>query len=1166
MAALPRPASALASKKHSMRPPMTRPGTTRAQSSAPALHSRSGAASPADSIISATTSASHSRSPGKNGGVKRKQREFDSDAGEETNINVVVRCRGRSDREVKENSGVVLQTDGVRGKNVELSMGPSALSNKTYHFDKVFAPAADQSMIYDDVVTPILDEGFNCTIFAYGQTGTGKTYTMSGDMSDTLGLVSDSAGIIPRVLHSLFRKLDADDGESSVKCSFIELYNEELRDLLSPDDSTKLKIFDDAQKKNHGATMVQGMEEAYIKTAGNGIKLLQDGSHKRQVAATKCNDLSSRSHTVFTVTAYIKRTAENGEDFVSAGKLNLVDLAGSENIQRSGAENKRAAEAGLINKSLLTLGRVINALVERNSHIPYRESKLTRLLQDSLGGRTKTCIIATVSPAKSNLEETISTLDYAFRAKNIRNKPQINQMISKKTLLKEFTTEIEKLKGELVATRQRNGVYLTAESYDDIMGESESRRILSEEQAQRIETMETSLRNKVQELFTLTNNFTFLKKDHDTTKQTLDDTKGVLDKTELVLADTKQTLTDETTLRRAYQSTEKQLQSVGGEILSTLEQTTSDISGLHSKIERKSDLQAQNCQKWQQSQNQVTDVTELVECRISEFQQQQHALVGNVSSRVHEFVQTELEQLGSSQSILREQVKSFEVSEKNVTQQTSNAKEDMNDVLEEIKELREDVKIKVGEGLNSLSAAAGRISAEVIKELGTFQLQLHTSYSSLGKDFKGIFEDLVQRMGAQKAEAEELRKQISEAATAAVQADEAVSGLLDACLNEERAKASQERQVLLNSITKLINQSAETQDARWTSRVNAVRQDISKSKTNLESSETAYCEGMHKWSKEECSLVDGVLKSRETLKTKMKEDWKAVNEHNTTIQTTTKAVHAETIRVVDEQMKDMAKQMQALDDFVTRARSQNERHHRNHLQSLQGLASDVRESYSSIGNHFTTTYDRIREVGADITEKSSVVRGILPPLDSSLKQPLADLRTQISGTDLEEYRPTGETPRKVLYHYPKSLPQSQSHDRILGRELVNPAIVSRQSLSKSPSKAMVYNDGPDNGQGSTSPSKNKDDTIGLREISLNVNAAINRNNSDSTAPILLATKSDPDFSTSMPPPLKRQATESKLPMKLRGGGMVKLEGRENLSASVGSGGVTGRRLRSSPTN
>lgn len=135
---------------------------------------------------------------------------------------------------------------------------------------------------------------------------------------------------------------------------------------------------------------------------------------------------------------------------LKVGKLNLVDLAGSENIGRSGAENKRAKEAGMINQSLLTLGRVINALVERSPHIPYRESKLTRLLQDSLGGRTKTCIIAAVSPAKCNLEETLSTLEYAHRAKNIRNKPEVNQRMTKRALIKEYINEIERLKADLI--------------------------------------------------------------------------------------------------------------------------------------------------------------------------------------------------------------------------------------------------------------------------------------------------------------------------------------------------------------------------------------------------------------------------------------------------------------------------------------------------------------------------------------------------------------------------------------------------------------------------------------------------------------------------------------------------------------------------------------------
>ena len=162
MAGIPRPASSLAKKQYSMKPPSARPSTARTQSNVTSLHGRtqSGAASPAESQMSMSTNASQPRSPPKQatGGVKRKEREFDAEGAEETNIHVVVRCRGRNDREVRENSGVVVSTDGVKGKNVDLSMGPSALGNKTYHFDKVFSPAADQSMIYDEVVTPILDE------------------------------------------------------------------------------------------------------------------------------------------------------------------------------------------------------------------------------------------------------------------------------------------------------------------------------------------------------------------------------------------------------------------------------------------------------------------------------------------------------------------------------------------------------------------------------------------------------------------------------------------------------------------------------------------------------------------------------------------------------------------------------------------------------------------------------------------------------------------------------------------------------------------------------------------------------------------------------------------------------------------------------------------------
>ena len=853
-------------KRSSMRPP---PRPNNAQ-----VHSATGRAqSPAESIVS-----SRPRSPSAplNGGTKRKERDYEQDAGEETNINVVVRCRGRNDREVRENSGVVVSTNGVKSKNVELSMGPNALSNKTYHFDKVFSPAADQAIIFEDVVTPILEEmltGFNCTIFAYGQTGTGKTYTMSGDMSDTLGLLSDAAGIIPRVLYWLFQRLETDQIECSVKCSFIELYNEELRDLLSIDDSIKLKIYDDASKRGHSTTMVQGMEESHIKTAGAGIKLLQAGSHRRQVAATKCNDLSSRSHTVFTITTYIKKAGEAGEDLICAGKLNLVDLAGSENIQRSGAENKRAAEAGLINKSLLTLGRVINALVDKGSHIPYRESKLTRLLQDSLGGRTKTCIIATVSPAKSNLEETISTLDYAFRAKNIRNKPQINSMVSKKTLLKEFTAEIEKLKSELIATRQRNGVYLSNEQFEEITVESESRRILSEEQRARIETMEVSLRNKVQELFSLTNNFNILKRDNEATRSMLENTKDVLLKTEIVLRDTRQSLAEETALREAHQRTERELQGLGTGLISTLGETVHDLGGLHDGLRRRSELHALNRQAWESSTSHVADVSRLVDSRVDAFRSEHSEMLATLSERTSKYVSAELQKLKESQDYLQARLKEYDSAEKDLQQQTATAQGEMNGVLEEIKTLREEVKTRVGEGLQGLSAAAEKISGEVIAELDQFHTQLHTSYSTLGRDFKSMFEDLTKQFNTQKAEADQLRSELQEANRQNIESSKTASLQLESCLEEERTAAQEDRQALLTQISQLIESAGGKQEQRISSTIRMTQSHLAESRTAFELANSTYNEGMKKWAENDDALVAQVNKSKDALKCRMKQDW-----------------------------------------------------------------------------------------------------------------------------------------------------------------------------------------------------------------------------------------------------------------------------------------------------
>ncbi|XP_019432902.1 PREDICTED: kinesin-like protein KIN-5C [Lupinus angustifolius] len=394
------------------------------------------------------------------------------------NVQVLLRCRPFSEDELRSNAPQVV-TCNEFNREVAVSQNIAGKHiDRVFTFDKVFGPSAQQKDLYEQAVTPIVNEvleGFNCTIFAYGQTGTGKTYTMEGECKRSKSgpnrELPQEAGVIPRAVKQIFDMLESQNDEYSVKVTFLELYNEEITDLLAPEELSKVSL-EEKQKKQlplmedgKGGVLVRGLEEEIVSSASEIFTLLERGSSKRRTAETLLNKQSSRSHSLFSITIHIKEANPEGEELIKCGKLNLVDLAGSENISRSGARENRAREAGEINKSLLTLGRVISALVEHLGHVPYRDSKLTRLLRDSLGGRTKTCIIATVSPAVHCLEETLSTLDYAHRAKNIRNKPEVNQKMMKSTLIKDLYGEIERLKAEVYATREKNGVYIPKERY-----------------------------------------------------------------------------------------------------------------------------------------------------------------------------------------------------------------------------------------------------------------------------------------------------------------------------------------------------------------------------------------------------------------------------------------------------------------------------------------------------------------------------------------------------------------------------------------------------------------------------------------------------------------------------------------------------------------------------
>jgi kinesin family protein 3/17 len=306
---------------------------------------------------------------------------------------------------------------------------------------------SSQQELYDESAYPLVEsaiKGYNSTIFAYGQTGCGKTFTMLGVPNDL-----QLRGVIPNSFAHIFGCIsEAKNKAFLVKCSYIEIYNEEIRDLLNYNEKTKLELKESPDK----GIFIKDLKKQDVKNTSDIANAMESGNSHRVVGETAMNSKSSRSHAIFII--YVESSEEvQGKNLLKAGKLNLVDLAGSERQKKTGAEGDRLKEAIKINLSLSALGNVINALVEKSSqnrgiHVPYRDSKLTLLLQDSLGGNTKTLMIAVVSPADYNYEESLSTLRYASRAKFIQNKPKVNED-PKDAMLRDYLDEIQRLKALL---------------------------------------------------------------------------------------------------------------------------------------------------------------------------------------------------------------------------------------------------------------------------------------------------------------------------------------------------------------------------------------------------------------------------------------------------------------------------------------------------------------------------------------------------------------------------------------------------------------------------------------------------------------------------------------------------------------------------------------------
>ncbi|XP_041091421.1 kinesin-like protein kif7 [Polyodon spathula] len=342
---------------------------------------------------------------------------------EETSVQVAIRVRPLLPKELLHSHESCITADSVERR---VTLG----HDRHFQFDFVFEESSDQEEVSSTCVQPLVEaffQGFNATIFAYGQTGSGKTYTIGE--ANISSLSDEEQGIVPRAMAEIFKLLDENDlSDFSVRVSYLEVYKEDFRDLLEVETASKdIRIRED----DKGNVVLCGVKECEVEGLDEVLSLLETGNTARHTGATQMNPQSSRSHTIFTVAMEQRQGSRAGHStpHVLISKFHFVDLAGSERILKTGNTGERLKESIQINSGLLALGNVIGALADpkrKGTHIPYRDSKITRILKDSLGGNAKTLMITCISPSSSDFDESLNSLNYAKRAQKIQNRAMVN--------------------------------------------------------------------------------------------------------------------------------------------------------------------------------------------------------------------------------------------------------------------------------------------------------------------------------------------------------------------------------------------------------------------------------------------------------------------------------------------------------------------------------------------------------------------------------------------------------------------------------------------------------------------------------------------------------------------------------------------------------------------
>jgi len=489
-------------------------------------------------------------------------------------------------------------------------------SKSSYSFDNVFTAFSTQEEVFEATVKPVIMDvmrGFESTVFAYGQTGTGKTHTMEGSLSSP-----ELYGVIPRSAQAIFELLKQPRyKEHKVTCSYLEIYNEELRDLLVDNDGTgsrcntpgsyspgrmgqqggKLDIME-----SKSGTFCRGLVETQVHSASDVFNLMQKAQHSRHIGETKMNKASSRSHCLFTIQVHGKLTLMNGDgEMKFNGKLHMVDLAGSECAKSAGNDKgapdavARERERMNINRSLLTLGRVITVLKEKvsgkntSARIPYRDSKLTRVLQESLGGRCKTIIVATLSPSITAIEESLSTLNYAHSANGIVNKPVSSSLIAlSENMTPSMSSDSKSSPAPTIESWQEMDMrlqYMQAQ-VDEAQAALARKHLQQQELQDRAEKFETELLESQQKLYDVKNEIKTLKvvvedetNRRKETEKELHETQIHLKKTEMIL--------------KVTQATESSLTVEAQTLIDKLEEIISDRNDMHTLVVSQREAESQ---------------------------------------------------------------------------------------------------------------------------------------------------------------------------------------------------------------------------------------------------------------------------------------------------------------------------------------------------------------------------------------------------------------------------------------------------------------------------------------------------------------------------------------------------------------------------------------------